>query len=125
MRTSRRENCAFSILLPGPMMLLRPALPKKPTAGTTNAAGLKNCGKDRPPGDASTPGTASARSVPLTPLAASRAAPTTRGVNGVPDCHVKSADPRQPPSVAPQNPPSWNHGLFGPNGSSNERLVLS
>jgi hypothetical protein len=49
----------------------------------------------------------------------------TRGVNGVPDCHVKAAEPRQPPAIAASRPPSCSQCLFGPNGSSNDRSVLS
>ena len=37
-----RENCASSCRLPGPMIMLRDALPKVPVAGTVNAAVLKN-----------------------------------------------------------------------------------
>ena len=36
-----RENCALSWRLPGPMIRLRLALPKKPASGTENAAVLK------------------------------------------------------------------------------------
>jgi len=41
MRTSR-ENCAFSCLLPGPMITFLDELPNRPGGGSENAAVLKN-----------------------------------------------------------------------------------
>ena len=87
-RRRSRENCAFSWRLPGPMIMLRRALPNVPGRRDAEGGGVEEQIDGRVRG----PGPARRRSWRAAcrwcRVATSLAAPVTRGVSGVPDCQV-------------------------------------
>src|SRR5438105_3860074 len=87
-----RLNDALATCPPGPMITLRGESPNCPSGGAANADVLKKSASD---GSVIATGPATfARSDPLVPLATLLVAPTTRAVNGLPECaeNVRFAD---------------------------------
>src|SRR5450631_18683 len=104
---------------PGPMMLLRRALPYCPGGGATNAAVLNHSlmlGFGTLTGDPVT----SALSVPFTPLFTLAYEPKRRGVNGRPEAIVQSPLHCQPPKMSCVFPSTASHRLPLPKGSSHK-----
>src|SRR4029079_14444963 len=106
----------FTRKVPGPMIVLRPASPNVPSAGTTKAAVLNQRAM---PGSGTVIGcpVTSSRSVPFTPRATSPKSPRTRAVKGVPDWRLTSPLHTQPPRTWESGP--WrSHLRPGPARSS-------
>src|ERR1700693_2473256 len=113
-------NAISNTFEPGPMMLLRRALPNCPVGGATNAALLNHSpieGFDRL---TDCPGITSGRSVPLLPRFTSAMLPSKRGVNGRPEAIVQSPLHCQPPTIARNGACPVNQRLSVPKGSSHK-----
>src|SRR5579864_4087132 len=105
--------------VPGPVMLLRRALPNCAGGGAINAAVLNHCatvGSEMPTGNPVTSG----RSVPLVPRLTSLNAPRILGVKGSPEAIVQSPLHCQSPKTARHGLAPESHCLSCPNGSSHK-----
>src|SRR5689334_9781563 len=88
---------------PGPSIVLRPAFPYVPAAGTAKAAVLNQRAIEGSEIVIGAP-VRLARRVPLTPRATSVTSPTTRAVKGAPDSAVTVPVQTQPPRTLASQP---------------------
>src|SRR5271154_2228042 len=113
-------NAISNTLLPGPMMLLRRALPYSPVGGATNAAVLNHVAIEGFGRLTACPGTRSGRSVAFVPAFTSFTSFTNRGVNGNPDANVQSPLHCQSPRTARNGVFSVSQRLSCPKGNSHK-----
>src|SRR5580658_5303473 len=113
-------NAISNTLLPGPMMLLRRALPYCPVGGATKAAVLNHSAIEGFVRLTDCPGTRSGRSVAFVPAFTSLTSFTNRGVNGSPDANVQSPLHCQSPKTARNGVFPVSQCLSCPNGNSHK-----
>src|ERR1700758_2914016 len=111
-------NAISNTWVPGPMMLLRRALPICPVGGAAKAAVLNHAPIDGFELWIDCPETKSGRKVPLVPRLTSVAFPRSRGVKGNPDAIVKSPLHCQSPRIARHGEFPVSHRFSWPKGSS-------
>src|SRR5882672_9966624 len=103
--------------VPGPIMMLRPALPNTP-AGVTKAALLNHAWMVGSLSWIDCPGTKSGRAAPVTPRLRSDESPKNRGENGRPEASVRLPLKENPLKALCAQPLLFSHFLSLPKGSS-------
>src|SRR5215472_15800837 len=111
------DNDMLKLIVPGPMMMLRPASPNGP-AGTVKAALLNHSLMLRSLRLMDCPGTTSGRAEPVTPRERSEECPKIRGENGRPEARVMLPLQEKPPKTSCAQPSLVSHFFSLPRGNS-------
>src|ERR1700682_1693208 len=111
------ESAMSKEIVPGPIIMLRPALPNGP-AGAAKALVLNQCRMLWSPLLMDCPGTTLGRADPLTPRPISEALPKKRGEKGVPEATVILPLQENPPKAFCAKPSVFNQRFSLPKGSS-------
>src|SRR5258708_28678470 len=111
------DKAISKLIVPGPMMMFRPASPNGPD-GVVKAAVLNHWLMLGLLTVMDWPGTMSGRAAPVTPRCKSEAVPKMRGENGMPEAIVRLPLTENPPNTFCAQPSLVSHFFSLPKGSS-------